>query len=122
MEVNWLLKSKAIGETWLLILLSIYISRYPDLQSMPEFQDIPELPTTNDLLALWVQYLQNGNQTSDIQIVNTTDIDEFTKIANMTYTAYDNAGTLFNSFDDFNYNVKSLSMFVLSQDRNTGYQ
>ena len=100
----------------------IFISRYPDLQSMPELQDIPEPPTTNDLLALWIQALQTGNQTRDIQIVNTTDVDEFRKIADMTWIVYDVAGTPFNPFDDFTYNAKSESMFVLSQDRNTGYQ
>jgi hypothetical protein len=101
----------------------IYISRWPDLQSMPEFQDVPEPPTTNDLLALWIQTLQTGNQTRDIQIVNNTDVDEFTKIADMTWTFYDTAGTAFNPFDDYTYNVKSVIMFVLSpEDRNTGYQ
>jgi hypothetical protein len=99
----------------------IGISRWPDLQSMPAFEDIPTPPTTNDLVALFIQSLQNGNRTSDIQIVNDTDIDEFTKIVNMTWTFYDDVGTPFNPFDDFTYNVKSLDMFVLSQDRNTGY-
>jgi hypothetical protein len=99
----------------------IGISRWPDLQSMPAFEDIPTPPTTNDLVALFIQSLQNGNRTSDIQIVNDTDIDEFTKIVNMAWTFYDDVGTPFNPFDDFTYNVKSLDMFVLSQDRNTGY-
>jgi hypothetical protein len=101
---------------------AIYISRYPDLQSMPELQDLTEPPTINDLLALWILELRQGNQTSDIQILNNTDVDEFTKIADMTWTFYDDAGTAFNPFDDFTENSKSLNMFVLSQDRNTGYQ
>ena len=72
--------------------------------SRPEFEDTT--PTTTDLLALWIQDLQND--TSNIQIVNNTDIDEFTKIVNMT-SQY------------FNVDIKSRIMFVLSQDRNTGY-
>ena len=99
---------------------AIIISRWPDLQSLPGFEDV-EIATTNDLVALFIQSLQIGNQTRDIRIVNDTDIDEFTKITSMTWTFYENAGTLFNPFDDYTYNVKSLGMFVLSQDRNTGY-
>lgn len=49
-------------------------------------------------------------------------MDEFRKIVNMTYTRYDDAGTIFNPFDDFSYNMKSLVMVALSEDRNTGYQ
>jgi hypothetical protein len=49
-------------------------------------------------------------------------LDEFRKIVNMTYTFYNDAGTAFNPFDDFSYNMKSLIMFVLSPDRNTGYE
>ena len=102
----------------------INIIRVPDLQSVPEFEDIPQTTpiTTNDLLALAIQSLQNGNRTSDIQIQNSTDVDEFRKIVNMTMTRYDDAGTPFNPLDDFSYNMKSLAMFVLSEDRNTGYQ
>jgi hypothetical protein len=96
----------------------------PDLQAVPEFEDIPQTTpiTTNDLLALAIQSLQNGNKTSDIQIQNNTDVDEFRKIVNMTMTRYADAGTPFNPFDDFSYNMKSLAMLVLSEDRNTGYQ
>ena len=95
---------------------AIYISRHPDLQSLPEFEDTA--PTTNDLLALWIQYLQNN--TSNLQIVNNTDFDEFTKIVNMTYTTHDEGSIL--PFDETSNDVKTRLMFVLSQDRNTGYQ
>ena len=104
----------------------IIIDRWSDLQSMPEFQNESDdgsnssniIPTSNDLVALWIQVIQND--TSDIRIENTTDVNEFTKIVNMTYTYHDNAGT-FLPFDDFSYGAKSSLMFVLSQDRNTGY-
>jgi hypothetical protein len=86
------------------------------LQSLPEFEDIT--PITNDLLALWIQYLQNN--TSNIQIVNNTNVDEFTRIVNMTYTAVNNAGTIL-PFDDYTVDRKSMQMFVLSPDRTTGY-
>jgi hypothetical protein len=100
----------------------INIIRVPDLQAVPEFQDLTTPISTNDLVALAIQSLQNGNKTSDIQIQNSTDLDEFRKIVNMTMTRYDDAGTPFNPSDDFRYNMKSLAMFVLSEDRNTGYQ
>jgi hypothetical protein len=76
---------------------------------MPEFQHSSStiIPTTNDLVALWIQHLQNIGS-SQIKIENTTDVDEFTRIVNMTS-------------EYFNVNVKSLIMFVLSEDRNTGY-
>ena len=76
--------------------------------------------TTNDLVALWIQYLQN-NTTSQIKIGNTTDVDEFTKIVDMTYIVHSAAGTLL-PLDDYSYDVKCSLMFALSQDRNTGYQ
>ena len=102
----------------------IYINRFSDLQSRPEFQnetdsDSTIIPTTDDLVALWIQELQNESA-SRIKIENTTDIDEFTKIADMTYQFVDTAGT-FLPFDDFTYDVKGTGMYVLSQDRNTGY-
>ena len=102
---------------------SINIVRLPDLQSRPEFEDnAVVVPTTNDLVALYIQDMQNSNTSSDIKIENTTDIDEFTKIANMTYTVYNDAGTPFNPYDDYTQNNKGLFMFVLSPaDNNTGY-
>lgn len=65
---------------------SIFIDRWVDLQSLPEFQDQENniTITTNDLVALWIQYLQNDS--SDVEIQNSTDVDEFTKIASLTYT------------------------------------
>ena len=66
--------------------------------------------------------MQNSNTSSDIKIENTTDIDEFTKIANMTYTVYNDAGTPFNPYDDYTQNNKGLFMFVSSPaDDKTGY-
>ena len=93
----------------------IYISRYTDLQSLPELEDTA--PTTNDLLALRIQSLQNN--TRNIQIENNTDVDEFTKIVNMTYTYHDEGSFL--PLDETDTPTKGSSMFVLSQDRNTGY-
>ena len=103
---------------------SIFINRFPDLQSRPEFQnesdsDSTIIPTTDDLVALWIQELQNESA-SQIRIENATDINEFTKIVDMTYQYVETAGTVL-PFDDFTYEVKSTSMYVLSQDRNTGY-
>jgi hypothetical protein len=113
---------------------SIFINRWSDLQSMPQFQNESSsdsvfggintnntiiIPTTDDLVALRIQALQNQSD-SQIKIENTTDIDEFTKLVNMTYQSIDRAGTVL-PFDDSTYNVKSATMFVLSQDRNTGY-
>ena len=96
----------------------IFISRWPDLQSMPEFQNLSSPITTNDLVALWIQQLQND--TSRIKIVNNTDIDEFTKFVDTTYIVHSTAGTIL-PLDDYDYNVTNSNMFVLSQDRNTGY-
>jgi plastocyanin len=113
---------------------SIFINRWSDLQSMPQFQNESSssdsafggnssnnmiIPTTDDLVALRIQALQNQSD-SQIKIENTTDVDEFTKLVNMTYQSVDRAGTIL-PFDDSTYNVKSTIMFVLSQDRNTGY-
>jgi hypothetical protein len=39
----------------------------------------------------------------------------------MTYTYYSDAGTPFNPYDDYVSDVKRAAMFVLSQDRDTGY-
>jgi len=45
---------------------SFLIARWPDLQSMPEFRNESDssgnstiIPTTNDLVALWIQYTQS---------------------------------------------------------------
>jgi hypothetical protein len=102
----------------------ININRWSDLQSMPEFQNESDdssgvMITTNDLVALWIQYLQNFS--NQIQIENSTDIYEFRKVDNMTYTYYSDAGTPFNPYDDFTYDVRSAQMYVLNQDRDTGY-
>jgi hypothetical protein len=99
---------------------SIPVSRWPDLRAMPEFENVT-MPTTNDLVALYIQYLQNTNQTSDIQIVNSTDINEFRKIVTVTYTVYDDVGTPFNPIDDFTFQTENLIMFALSPDSNSGY-
>jgi hypothetical protein len=92
---------------------------------MPEFQNESDssgnstiIPTTNDLLALWVQYTQSD--ASEIQITNTTDVGEFKKIVNMTF-AYHDEGDTFLPFDDSTSNVLNLLMLDLSEDRNTGY-
>ena len=115
---------------------SIFINKWSDLQSMPQFQNESSssdsalggnssnnmmiiIPTTEDLVALRIQALQNQSD-SQIKIENTTDVDEFTKLVDMTYQSVDEAGTIL-PFDDSTYNVKSTTMFVLSQDRNTGY-
>jgi hypothetical protein len=98
----------------------IVIDRWSDLQSMPEFQSEPSTNiTTNDLVALWIKYLQN-NSISQIKIENNTDINEFRKIVDMTYQGIEKAGTV-TPFDDYTYGMKTYLMFVLSQDRNTGY-
>ena len=49
-----------------------------------------------------------------------TDVDELTKIVSLTYTFHNEGDSIF-PWDDYSYPVKSLLMFVLSQDRNTGY-
>lgn len=103
---------------------SIFITRWSDLPSRPEFENESSsngiiTPTIDDMVALWVRYLQNVSA-SQIKIVNATDVNEFTKIVNMTYQVVNNAGTLL-PFDDYTYNVKAAVMLALSQDRNTGY-
>lgn len=103
---------------------SIFINRFANLKTMPEFQNDSDsnstiIPTTNDLLALRILALRNDS-IGQIGIENNTDINEFTKIVNMTYRGVDTAGT-FLPFDDSPVNYKSAAMFVLSQDRNTGY-
>jgi hypothetical protein len=107
---------------------AFYISMWPDLQSMPEFQNESDdnsssssdmIPiTTNDLVALYIQNLQN--YTSQIQIQNTTDVNEFKKIVTMTYIFHDEGETIF-PWDDFTNPIESSLLFALSQDRNTGY-
>jgi hypothetical protein len=104
---------------------SIFITRWSDLQSRPEFENASSsnngviTPTTDDMVALWVRYLQNVSA-SQIKIVNATDVNGFTRIVNMTYQVVNKAGTLL-PFDDYTYGVKAAVMLALSQDRNTGY-
>lgn len=99
----------------------IWIDRWSDLQSRPEFENITSGNiTTNDLLALRIQYLTNNASVSEIKIENSTDLDQFTKLVNMTYKRVENAGT-FLPFDDYTVDRKSSQMYVLSPDRNTGY-
>ena len=87
---------------------------------MPEFEDVAASNiTTNDLLALRIE--ETENQTRNMRIENNTDVNEFVKLVDLSYTYYDNAGTLFNPFDDATYETSSREMFVLSQDRDTGY-
>jgi hypothetical protein len=69
------------------------------------------------LLALRIQYLSNNASASEIKIENSTDVDEFTKLVNMTYTRHDRV----NIFIPVDVDRKSSQMYVLSQDRNTGY-
>lgn len=98
----------------------ISIERWPDLQSRPEFENITSSNytiTTNDLLALRIQWLNNNASVFGIKIENSTDIDEFTKLVNMTYTRQDRV----NIFFPVEVDRKSSQMYVLSQDRNTGY-
>lgn len=99
---------------------TMFVSRWPDLQSRPEFSQNTGSSsnedsngtitvTTNDLVALWIQFAQN--YASDIKIENPTDIDEFTKFVDMTY----------RTLNDYGYSLKGTMMFTLSPDRNTGY-
>ncbi len=70
----------------------ISIERWPDLQSRPEFENITSSNytiTTNDLLALRIQWLTNNASVFGIKIENSTDVNEFTKLVNMTYTFQD---------------------------------
>ncbi|MDQ5875573.1 MAG: hypothetical protein M3288_01885 [Thermoproteota archaeon] len=52
-----------------------------------------------------------------IKIENSADVDGFTKLVNMTYTFQDQV----NIFFPLEVDRKSSQMYVLSQDRNTGY-
>jgi hypothetical protein len=90
------------------------------LRSRPEFENITSSNytiTTDDLLALRIQWLQNNASVFGIKIENSTDVDEFTKLVNMTYTSQVPVNILFSDEVD----RKSSQMYVLSQDRNTGY-
>jgi hypothetical protein len=69
------------------------------------------------LLALRIQYLYNNGSVTGIKIENSTDVDEFTKLVNMTYTRHDRV----NIFFPVEVDRKSSQMYVLSPDRNTGY-
>lgn len=98
----------------------IVIERWPNLQSIPEFENITSSNytiTTDDLLALRIQYLYNNGSVFGIKIENSTDVDEFTKLVNMIYTLQDQV----NIFLTVEVDRKSSQMYVLSQDRNTGY-
>jgi hypothetical protein len=98
----------------------ISIDRWSDLRSRPEFENISSSNytiTTDDLLALRIQYIYNNGSATGIKIENSTDVDEFTKLVNMTYTRHDQV----NIFVPVDVDRKSLQMYVLSQDRNTGY-
>lgn len=102
---------------------AIFINRWSDLQSIPEFQNKSSssdsafggvssnnttiIPTTDDLIALRILAMQNQSD-SQIKIEN-KDVDEFTKLVNMTYQSVDRAGTIL-PFDDFTYNVKSTTI------------
>jgi hypothetical protein len=101
---------------------AIAINKWSDLQSRPEFENQSSvIITTNDLLALWIQDLRNASVISEIKIQNNTDVDEFTKLVNMTFQYLDFGGTLLDFSDDQRIGAKSSVMFVLSQDRNTAY-
>ena len=98
----------------------IYVERWLDLRSRPEFENITSSNytiTTDDLFALRVQYLYNNASATGIKIENSTDVDEFTKLVNLTYTVHDRV----NIFIPVEVDRKSSQMYVLSQDRNTGY-
>jgi hypothetical protein len=98
----------------------ISIERWPDLQSRPEFENITSSNytiTTNDLLALRIQWLTNNASVFGIKIENSTDVDEFRKLVDMTYTRQDRENIFFTEDVD----RKASQMYVLSQDRNTGY-
>ena len=69
------------------------------------------------MLALRIQWLQNNASVFGIKIENSTDIDEFTKLVNMTYTVQ----VPVNIFFPVEVDRKSSQMYVLNQDRNTGY-
>jgi hypothetical protein len=103
---------------------SIFINRFSDLQTMPAFHNESDstviTPTTDDLVALRIETIRNTSSASEIRIENTTDINEFTKIVDMTYHAVEPGDTIL-PFDNTSYDVKSKALYVLSQDRNTGY-
>lgn len=69
------------------------------------------------MLALRIQYLYNNGSATEIKIENSTDVDQFTKLVNMTYTRQDRV----NIFFPVEVDRKSSQMYVLSPDRNTGY-
>jgi hypothetical protein len=70
-------------------------------------------------MELHIELLQSfdGHQ---FKIENTTDIDNSTKIIEMTYKLTD-PGTNIFPFDDVVEDYRVSGMFVLSEDRNTGY-
>ena len=70
------------------------------------------------MLALRIQWLQNNASTYGIRIQNSTDVDEFTKLVNMTYTVQVPVNILLSPAE---VDRKSSQMYVLNQDRNTGY-
>jgi hypothetical protein len=101
----------------------IVINGFPNLQSRPEFvalaREQNKTITVSDLVALHIEWLDRAGGLQ-IKIENTTDIDNSTKIIEMAYKVTD-PGTNIFPFDDVVEDYRMSGMFVLSEDRNTGY-
>lgn len=60
------------------------------------------------MLALRIQWLNNNGSAFGIKIENSTDVDEFTKLVNMTYTRQDQV----NIFLTVEVDRKSSQMYM----------
>jgi hypothetical protein len=73
--------------------------------------------TTNDIVALYINYSGSLDGSHTFTIENSTDLDEFRKIVHMTFEApYPEL-----NFFDSSFRAGQSILFVLSPDRNTGY-
>lgn len=101
------------------------VTIYPDLQDRPEFERLLEEEnktiTTTDLVALFINDTQRFIGAYDFVIQDSVDLDESRKIIQAQYHVIDQAGTPLQPFDDFSIPGGTSGMFVLSEDRDTGY-
>lgn len=94
------------------------------MQERTEFESFEEenkTITTSDLVALHINATQYQTGAHDFAIESNTDIDENRKIIQATFTRIDDAGTPFQPYDDTAVPWRISALFVLSEDRNTGY-
>lgn len=94
------------------------------MQERTEFESFEEenkTITTSDLVALHINNTQYYAGAYDFVIEDNADIDVNRKIIQASYNKIDDAGTPFQPYDDTAVPWSISALFVLSEDRNTGY-